>query len=171
MNQSAVTLDVREDIRHGREPFARITAAVARLMPNQDLLLIAPFEPVPLFHILAQQGFNHNARQNATGDWEVLFTRRGGPSTNAGNPSEAAPRDCPGTQASHTINLDARGLEPPQPMVNILEALTSLPADAQLDARTDRRPVHLYTLLEERSFSAQTEQHPDGGFITHIRRR
>jgi len=68
------------------------------------------------------------------------------------------------------VTLDARGLEPPQPMVVILEALERLPAGAGLRARTDRRPLHLYALLEERGFTSETEEQHDGSFITTIRR-
>jgi uncharacterized protein (DUF2249 family) len=169
--KTRMTLDVRDDIRNGREPFAKISGAVAQLEVGQDLLLIAPFKPAPLFHVLAKQGFQHNARQTASGDWEVLFTRGGEKPVSV----EAASRVvrggpvCPESDAGKTVEIDARGLEPPQPMVNILEALTSLPAGAQLAARTDRRPVHLYPMLEERGFAALTEEQSDGSFITRIR--
>jgi TusA-related sulfurtransferase len=69
------------------------------------------------------------------------------------------------------VEVDARGLEPPQPLVIILETLASLPAGAELRARTDRRPMHLYPQLEERGFTALTEEQPNGSFLTHIRRR
>jgi hypothetical protein len=68
------------------------------------------------------------------------------------------------------MDVDARGLEPPQPMVKILETLATLPTDAALRARTDRRPVHLYPMLEARGFAGQSEEQSDGSFITHIRR-
>jgi uncharacterized protein (DUF2249 family) len=67
--------------------------------------------------------------------------------------------------------MDARGLEPPQPLVTILEALASLPKGAQLRARTDRRPMHLYAQLEERGFVGESEAQKDGSFVTHVRRR
>lgn len=70
-----------------------------------------------------------------------------------------------------TLHVDARGLEPPQPMVTILEALSTLPPGAQLHAHTDRRPMHLYPLLEQRGFSATTEPQTDGSFLTTIRRQ
>ncbi len=54
-------------------------------------------------------------------------------------------------------------------MVNILEALTSLPVEAQLRTHTVW-PVHLYPMLTERGFNAQTEEQSDGSFITNIRR-
>ncbi len=70
-----------------------------------------------------------------------------------------------------SVEVDARGLEPPQPMLRILERLATLPAGATLRARTDRRPMHLYPLLAERGFTAETEAQSDGSFVTFIRRR
>jgi TusA-related sulfurtransferase len=67
--------------------------------------------------------------------------------------------------------VDARGLEPPQPLVKILEALATLPEGARLRARTDRRPMHLYAQLEERGFVGESEEQEDGSFVTHVRRR
>ena len=68
------------------------------------------------------------------------------------------------------VTLDARGLEPPQPLVVILEALAGLREGAELRARTDRRPLHLYALLEQRGFTGATQEQNDGSFITTIRR-
>jgi uncharacterized protein (DUF2249 family) len=75
-------------------------------------------------------------------------------------------------QDAGVVELDARGLEPPQPMVLILEALDSLPPDGEIRARTDRNPVHLHTLLAERGYASHTQPCPDHdhGFLTHIRR-
>ncbi|MCC6235303.1 MAG: DUF2249 domain-containing protein [Verrucomicrobiales bacterium] len=67
------------------------------------------------------------------------------------------------------MKVDARGLEPPQPLVLILEALGRLPSGGELHARTDRRPLHLYPLLEQRGFRSETTEAPDHGFITVIR--
>ena len=68
MNDLIVTLDVREDIRLGREPFGRIMQTVGRLRPAEKLRLLAPFEPVPLFRVLAHQGFTHEARPMHSGN-------------------------------------------------------------------------------------------------------
>ena len=67
------------------------------------------------------------------------------------------------------VALDACGLEPPQPLVVILEALASLPDGEEMHARTDRRPMHLYALLEQRGFTGETKEQHDGSFITTIR--
>ena len=66
--------------------------------------------------------------------------------------------------------VDARGLEPPQPLVVILEALAQMPEVTELHAHTDRRPMHLYSLLDDRGFVGVTEEQADGSFITTIRR-
>ena len=163
MSSKIVTLDVRPDIKSGREPFSRIMQAVAGLGPAQDLKLIAPFQPVPLFGILAQQGFSHRSVLLDSGDYEVLFTK----GTVASLPSEARSGAAPCT-GMPVLDVDARGQEPPQPMVTILEALATLPAGAKLRAHTDRRPMHLYAQLEQRGFRGTTEEQPDGSFVTLV---
>jgi uncharacterized protein (DUF2249 family) len=168
-NNNIVTVDVRDDIRSGREPFSKIINAAAALQTNEQLLLIAPFEPVPLFRVMEKQGFRHMVQSNKPGDWEVLFIRQ--PDA---QPADAAPATtCSGASApgsTEIVEVDARGLEPPQPMVKILESLAALPAGAELRACTDRRPIHLYAQLQERGFAAVTEEQPNGSFFTHIRR-
>lgn len=171
MSSQIVTLDVREDLRNGAEPFSKIMGAVAQLQPDENLRLIAPFEPKPLFAVLAKQGFTHAAKEIGNGDWEVLFTRDG-KKTKAAKVSAPVERETRRveTAAGWYLELDVRGLEPPQPMVTILETLPTLPAGAELRATTDRRPMHLYPQLEARGFTGQTEEQSDGSFITHIRR-
>ncbi len=73
-----VTLDVREDIRQGREPFERIMAAAGKLQPGDMLLLINSFEPLPLYRVMAQNGFTHWTEQTADGNWKVYFRREAG---------------------------------------------------------------------------------------------
>jgi len=75
MGAEPLVVDVREDLKQGREPFGKIMEAVASLTEGQSLLLYATFEPVPLFRVLEKKGFAHEARQVGTGDWEVRFYR------------------------------------------------------------------------------------------------
>jgi uncharacterized protein (DUF2249 family) len=159
--RKTVRLDVREDIRAGREPFSKIMAATSALKDNEDLLLVAPFEPKPLFGVLAGQGFTHTAKELSGGDWEVLFTR---PAPDASGKGSARP-----SRKQAIVEVDARDLEPPQPMVKILEALAALPQDAVLHARTLRRPLHLYPQIEARGFMAESTEQSDGSFLTVIR--
>jgi uncharacterized protein (DUF2249 family) len=168
MSDKIVTLDVREDLRNGHEPFSKVMGAIAQLPPDAKLRLVAPFEPTPLFSVLGNHGFDHESKQIPSGDWEVLFIRRsGGPTTYV--PPTRSPCSTMKPESTEIMDVDARGLEPPQPMVKILEALAVLPAGAELHARTERKPMHLYAQLEERGFAGVTEEQNDGSFITKIR--
>src|ERR1041385_2244428 len=77
MNEKTVTLDVREDLRNGREPFTKIMCTVAALGPDEQFMLIVPFEPTPLFEVMGRRGFRYAAQPVESGAWEVLFTRDG----------------------------------------------------------------------------------------------
>ena len=162
-----MTLDVRADIREGREPCTRIMDAIAPLNAGESLQLLVPFEPVPLFNLLAKRGFSHEARRTDSGDWEVLFIRSSGVASTPDKTPASSQSPC---GCAPVIDVDARGLEPPQPLVTILEALARLPKGARLRARTDRRPLHLYAQLEERGFAGETEEKEDGSFVTTILR-
>jgi uncharacterized protein (DUF2249 family) len=174
MSKKNITVDVRDDIRNGCEPFSKIMAAVAQLRPDENLLLLAPFEPVPLFGVLAKQGFGHSAREIENGDWEILFYRSRGDETLTKSKIEIQKskmdQSLLTSAPTKIFDVDARGLEPPLPMVKILEALTAVPDGAELQARTDRRPMHLYAQLKIRGFVGESEEQNDGSFITHIRR-
>jgi hypothetical protein len=87
---SLSTLDVRDILSSGGEPFAEIMQAVAALAPGQGLRLLATFKPVPLFGVMAQRGYGHVEREIDGGDWEVIFT----PSGQGGAPSAADQQAC-----------------------------------------------------------------------------
>ena len=72
-----VHLDVREEIRQGKEPFPMIMDAVHGLRPDQVFVLRAPFEPVPLYNVLGKHGFLHWAESRGTDDWTIWFWREG----------------------------------------------------------------------------------------------
>lgn len=69
------TLDVRPDLAAGEEPFGRIMQAAASVEPGESLVVVAPFEPVPLYGVLGSQGFGHETNRTGDDTWEVTFTR------------------------------------------------------------------------------------------------
>lgn len=174
MTQRIVTLDVREDFRTGQHPCDKIQNALSEVGDGETLRLLVPFEPVPIFEVARNKGLGHEARQTPDGDWEVFFSRRPASGSETVQRPERKGHSCGcgcnATDPTEVVDVDARGLEPPQPMVKILEALTALPGGALLRARTDRRPIHLYPMLEARGFGGESEEQTDGSFITHIRR-
>lgn len=67
-----------------------------------------------------------------------------------------------------TIEVDNRGLEPPDPMVRILNALSSANNEDDVLALMDREPMLLYPELERRGYEWDIE--PSGEhFILRIR--
>lgn len=74
--QHTTILDVRPDLERGDEPFARIMEAAAAVAPGQQLVIIAPFEPVPLYGVLGGRGFSHQTTRQSADEWTVTFTRQ-----------------------------------------------------------------------------------------------
>jgi uncharacterized protein (DUF2249 family) len=142
-----VSLDVREQIRRGEEPFARIMSAVRALAADQALVLRAPFEPQPLYKVLAARGLAHWTESRAPDDWVVYFYRQ-----------------------AATSQLDVRGLEPPEPMVRVLARLDTLGPGETLEVLHDRRPLFLYPQLDDRGFRHETDE-PAPGLVRIVIRR
>lgn len=72
----ARVVDARPTLASGGEPFAEIMDAAAQVRDGEVLVVYAPFEPVPLEGVLAEQGFSHLAEEVGDGDWRVTFLRR-----------------------------------------------------------------------------------------------
>jgi uncharacterized protein (DUF2249 family) len=163
-----VYLDVREDLRKGREPFARIMAAVDALRPDGVLVLRAPFEPVPLYHVLTRRGFAHWTESGAAGDWRVWFYREGATMDPAVTPpchaTAAGSAEAVPPAPDVAVRLDVRGLEPPLPMVRVLEAVETLAPGQRLEVQHHRRPIFLYPQLEERGYRHATDE-PEPGLV------
>lgn len=70
------TFDARPIIAAGDEPFDQIMAAVAALEDGEELIILAPFEPVPLEGVLGSQGFSYEVLEIAPDDWRVTFRRQ-----------------------------------------------------------------------------------------------
>ena len=66
----------------------------------------------------------------------------------------------------NTCEIDNRGLEPPEPMVRILNALATLRGDDRVVALMDREPLLLYPELERRGFSWAFATADDGYRLT-----
>lgn len=72
---AATTLDVRPTLEQGGEPFIAIMEAAAGIQPGEWLVIIAPFEPAPLYGALGGRGFSHATQRRAEDEWVIRFTR------------------------------------------------------------------------------------------------
>ena len=68
-------VDARPIIAAGDEPFDTIMSAVAGLAESEELVVLAPFEPVPIKGVLSSQGFSYEAVDLGGGNWQVTFRR------------------------------------------------------------------------------------------------
>lgn len=62
------------------------------------------------------------------------------------------------------IILDVRGLEPPEPMVKVLDALETMPPGDSLRMVHNREPFPLYGILQQDGYQYRTETCADGHF-------
>lgn len=178
-----VVVDVREQLRAGKEPFSDIMAAAETCAVGDTLVLYATFKPVPLLAVLKSQGFEGEATKLGKGDWRVDFHRVSGSGVPPGIPGAAGPTratandgaDAGGgadatideqaeTQATEPmdIHLDNRGLEPPEPMVRTLEAIYALKQGQRIVGKFDRTPMFLLPKLDDMGYVYEVDSEEDG---------
>lgn len=163
-----VELDLREDMRAGREPFSRIMSAVGSLGSREALRLRTIFEPVPLYAVLAKRGLAHETVRHAPDDWSVWFWK----AQDALEPNSAVTAvAAAGAASPEETWLDVRGLEPPEPMMRTLAALEHLPEGVTLVQVNVRTPQFLLPILAERGFEHQVDETEPDRVLVRIRRR
>lgn len=159
MTMEPFLLDLRPTLRQGGEPFAEIMRAVAHLAPGQDLRLLTPFEPVPLYAVLGNKGLVHTAKRIADDDWDILFTHR--PGENEKPPADLRPDSGEGWPAP-SLTLDHRELEAPEPMIRTLAALEAARQGEVLTVLLCRKPAFLLPEIVRRGHKWRGEFEADG---------
>lgn len=157
---SARDLDVRPILAQGGDPFGRILRAAQALGPAEALHLVVGFEPRPLYATLGGLGLAHHTER--THDVFHVWFYRAGQRPGAASPSPERVPLLP------VVELDVRGMEPPNPMMTILERLAELGPGARLRVHHHREPVHLYERLRLRGYAARTERRGEGDYLVHI---
>ncbi len=161
-----LTLDVRDILRSGGEPFGAIMQGIGALAPGQGLRLLTTFHPVPLLVVLAGRGFTHTELSLPNGEWEVLFT----PTAVADVAQDIAKHASSSEFGDATAqSLDNRFLPPPEPMIRTLQALEGVPPGTALEALFDREPLILYGELRQRGHTFQADKRSDGSYRVLIR--
>ncbi len=150
---AADTLDVRPTLARGDEPLGEIMRKAATIPEGGVLLIEAPFDPAPLRRVLGRKGFVSFARRLDNEHWRITFYRN----------HQLARKD--ETQYDREIprqriwleddgpHIDVRGLDPPEPMVMILELLEKPDTGAAVTVHHEREPLFLYPELAERGWS------------------
>ncbi len=160
-------IDVREDLRSGREPLPKIMAAASGVEPGEVLVVRATFEPRPLFQVLGAKGFEAWSEELGEGDWKVYFLRQpehGGCGCGGHGHGQA---EKPG----QLLTLDVSRMDPPQPMIEILQKIQELGPKDILEVSHHREPVPLYPQLEEAGFEHAIEKLGENQFRLRIWRK
>jgi uncharacterized protein (DUF2249 family) len=165
--EEAFLLDVRPLFERGESPCGPIDDAVAQLKDGQRLVLLVPFEPKPLFAKLSRLGFEHQSHRWADGTWRIEFRRTGAASASS-IPSCSHPGGEQVAPLEGDLHVDARNLEPPEPLVRTLEMLNRLKKGRRLTMQSSRNPLHLFEQLDQRGFQYECTEQPDHSFVTQI---
>jgi len=162
--ENCLRMDVRPVLKAGRDPLDRILAQVDRMAPEDILLIEAPFDPIPLRRLMADRGFDSHVTRVAEGHWRVCF-RRGEARRLPELPDLPA---FPMTWRDGVLEMDLRGLEPPNPMIAILKVIESGEGGDDFTVRLMRDPIYLYPELVECNWQAQVTGQDDEGLTVRM---
>jgi len=70
--------------------------------------------------------------------------------------------------SAHEILVDARGLEPPEPMERVMQTLSLLRSGQAIRLLLHREPYPLYLILAERGYRHDTRMDADGSYVILI---
>ncbi|HEY9145785.1 MAG TPA: DUF2249 domain-containing protein [Thiobacillus sp.] len=73
------------------------------------------------------------------------------------------------TARTNEILVDARGLEPPEPMEKVMQVLALLRPGQSIRMLLHREPFPLYAILAERGYRHETRMEADGSYVILIR--
>lgn len=161
----ATRVDGRTYLARGEDPLTAILAAAAAVPIGDDLVVDAPFDPVPLRQLLASRGFLVEARELEAGHWRAYF-RRLGPDPTPGT----APPEVRCWRIRETVHLNVRGLPPPEPMLEVLRLIEGPNAPSFVVVHHDREPIYLYPELVERGWRYRVEHTPAGEVLITLER-
>lgn len=160
-----IELDVRPVIKAGKDPLNIILQKVKSLDTGQVLKIVNSFEPTPLMHLLGRQGFESYSEIVTDELVQTYFYKK---INMALNPADNVNRNSESWDEvlqrfkGEPETIDVRHLEMPLPMLTIMEALETLPAEKVLFVYHKRIPVFLLSELEEQKFSYRIRKISDG---------
>ena len=159
-----ISLDVRPIIASGADPFQKIMQAVNALNEGKTLSIINVFEPLPLISVMENKGFQSWTRQVATDEYHTFFKKNlsGIPVVNTEKNRDIDSADSFDLKVigfgSNITEIDVRDLEMPEPMVAILNAISTLPEAHALFVHHKKIPQFLLPELKNRGFDWLTRE-------------
>lgn len=155
-------LDVRPIIDSGRDPLKDIVSKTKVLKTGEVLIIINSFEPIPLYTVLGKKGFSYFTEQ-VDDYFQVYFykERNSVPEKPLANRTALTISE---NDFQNIIELNVHELQPPEPMMKILENLNRVDERSVMLVRHHREPVLLYPKLEERGYYAYCKKISDENY-------
>ena len=176
-SQSAAGIDPAAvfDVRPipGRVKHTQIFQRWFDLPVGHYFVLLNDHDPIPLryqFEAEFPEAFAWEHLARGPEEFRVKITKLRVVTGRAPAPPAAALRPRAAVPAGGVQEIDVRGLEPPEPLIRILDRLESLPAGTTLRARTDREPCHLFGEATQRGFRHESREQPGGSWLTSLAR-
>lgn len=141
-------IDVRPMLATGGDPLGEVLRCARTVATGGLLIVEAPFDPRPMRRVLAAKGFVDHAEKLSQDHWRIAFRKEVRDKATASPPVEKRTWNEEGV-----LHVDVRGLEPPQPMIEILRLIDEGSAGDTLIVHHEREPVFLYPELAERGWS------------------
>lgn len=183
MNQDShrtVELDVRPYLRKKIEPFQVIMDVVKELKKDQMFKLHATFKPTPLLRIMESKGFVNKTEKLDKDHWVVTFVNQqykhllqsvGEIDIEEQSTSTNQINEQSESNERQIIELDNRGLEPPQPMIRTLSALERIRPGDEVHIHNDRLPVFLIEELNNLGYPFTVDEQQDDSVKVQIQKK
>ena len=152
-----IELDVRPIMEAGADPFSVIMSALKEIKKGETLKLINIFEPIPIIQILEEKGYKSQTEKICDKEYHIYFTK------NTTTTHKDIVTQTPITEGSfeevllnfgsNLKEIDVRLLEMPEPMVNILKSIETLPEDHVLLVNHKKVPQFLLPELKSRNYT------------------
>lgn len=154
-----------------REKHTLIFQRWTNLPVGAHFVLVNDHDPVPLYYQFEAQfpeAFTWEYLQQGPDEFQVKITRVAATTTPV---TLRPPTGGCGSHRTASALLDVRGMEPPEPMMNILAALEVLQPGRELRALTDRKPVHLLEELDTRGVAHKSIEQADGSWLNTFQKK
>ena len=155
-------LDVRPIINSGADPLKNILSKIKELKAGEVLEIKNSFEPIPLYTVLGKKGFSHWTERE-DGIFKVYFYKEKDINVTEFEKYDSS-KKINENDFETIIELDVHELQPPEPMMKILENLSRVNDKSVMLVYHHREPVLLYPKLEERGYYAYCEKIGDESF-------
>ncbi len=147
-------LDVRDEIAGGKDPFEIIMDAIKVLPKGNTLKLINVFEPIPLINKLNKKGYESFVDNSQAGIVITYFHKK--EEMELDEETRYASKDTfekvKDFYGDKIVEIDVRGLEMPEPMLQTLSNAEELEEGHALYVNHKKVPQYLIPELEDRGF-------------------